>query len=74
MHKADQEQNALIMELSAIKEGVNRSNEIAEKTDKKITYIARGTVHAWAECAPAVRETVKAIDGTVNEDDEETNV
>ena len=74
MNKRDQEQNALIMELSAIKEGVNRSNEIAEKTDKKITYIARGTVHAWAECAPAVRETVKAIDGTVNEDDEETNV
>ena len=74
MNKRDQEQNALIMELSAIKEGVNRSNEIAEKTDKRITYIARGTVHAWAECAPAVRETVKAIDGTVNEDDEETNV
>ncbi len=74
MTKREQEQNALIMELSAIKEGVNRSNEIAEKTDKKITYIARGTVHAWAECAPAVRETVKAIDGTVNEDDEETNV
>lgn len=74
MTKREQEQNALIMELSAIKKGVNRSNEIAERTDKKITYIARGTVHAWAECAPAVRETVKAIDGTVNEDDEETNV
>lgn len=74
MTQREQEQNALIAELIALKEGVNRSNEIAEKTDKKITYIARGTVHAWAECAPAVRETVKAIDGTVNEDDEETNV
>ena len=74
MTQREQEQNALIAELIALKEGVNRSNEIAERTDRKITYIARGAHHAWVECAPAAREVVKAIDGTVNEDDEETNV
>ena len=56
--------------MTALNAGINKSNEIAERTDKKVGYIARGAVHAWAECAPAAREAVKAIDGTVNEDEE----
>ena len=70
MEQREQEQNALIRELTALNAGINKSNEIAERTDKKVGYIARGAVHAWAECAPAAREAVKAIDGTVNEDEE----